>query len=328
MACVEQSKFVKCSTPGGLLKEMSAILRNELKKKIFKPNGDRLFAVLPLAINVMKLSASNKNIRSRTLGNLIVFQSSLEKMLVTESTILIHPKVYSVIYSSGLWALQTTSKLTNCQDVQITFVKIMTSNQNEQYEKVNTWHLKDLKLLDGKEADEDNPHFEMHFDKIYNWEASSTASKYAFLRCLLELNNIYLGEEIVFVNFDTNYLYENSATINKGDCLLVMNLCVLYFCNCVCLSLTSVDTNLCLDSVLEDQAEKERRAFPSLLKDSKDPMQVKLVACAISRPGHRALRLVEPQPGTDVPGSMMAALQLSQREPDVDVASRRRRKRK
>uniref|UniRef100_A0A4W3IJV6 Exocyst complex component Sec3 PIP2-binding N-terminal domain-containing protein n=1 Tax=Callorhinchus milii TaxID=7868 RepID=A0A4W3IJV6_CALMI len=125
--------------------------------------------------------------------------------------------------------------VTNCQDVQITFVKIMTSNQNEQYEKVNTWHLKDLKLLDGKEADEDNPHFEMHFDKIYNWEASSTASKYAFLRCLLELNNIYLGEEIVFVNFDTNYLYENSATINKGDCLLVMNLCVLYFCNCVLL---------------------------------------------------------------------------------------------
>ncbi|GCC24715.1 exocyst complex component 1-like [Chiloscyllium punctatum] len=169
---------------------MAALLRKALKKKMFHPNGDRLFAVI-------------------------------EVMTTTQED----ERYY------------LCSSVTNCKEVQITFVKNVASSQDEQFEKINTWFLEDLKLVDGKEADQDNPHFDMHFDKVYGWETSSTASKYTFVRCLQELNHHYLGKKILFVNFDIDYLIGASSNLNRGDCMLALNMCVLYICNCVCLSL-------------------------------------------------------------------------------------------
>ncbi|XP_078426690.1 exocyst complex component 1-like [Cetorhinus maximus] len=142
---------------------MAALLRKALKKEIFHPNGDRLFAVI---------------------------------------------EVMTAIQEDERYYL--CSSVTNCKEVQITFVKSISSSQNEQFEKINTWYLEDLKLVDGKEADQDNPRFDMHFDKVYSWETSSTASKYTFVRCLQELNHHYLGKKITFVNFDIDYLIDRN----------------------------------------------------------------------------------------------------------------------
>uniref|UniRef100_UPI00398E6964 exocyst complex component 1-like n=1 Tax=Pristiophorus japonicus TaxID=55135 RepID=UPI00398E6964 len=169
---------------------MAVLLRKALKKEIFHPNGDRLFAVI---------------------------------------------EVKTALQEDGKYYL--CSSVTNCKEVQITFVKNVLSRQSKQFETINTWYLEDLKLVDGKEADQDNPHFDMHFDKVYGWETSSTASKYTFVRCLQELNHHYLGKEIIFVNFDIDFLIETSSSMNRGDCMLALNMCVLYICNCVCVSL-------------------------------------------------------------------------------------------
>ncbi|XP_032879172.1 exocyst complex component 1-like [Amblyraja radiata] len=112
----------------------------------------------------------------------------------------------------------------------------MTLRQNEQLEKISSWFLEDLKLVDGKEAHQDNPHFDLHFDKVYGWESSSTASKYTFVRCLQELNHHYLRKKITFVNFDADYLIDTSSCMNRGDCMLALNMFVLYISNCLCLS--------------------------------------------------------------------------------------------
>ncbi|XP_062898521.1 exocyst complex component 1-like [Mobula hypostoma] len=143
---------------------MAALLRKELKKEVFHPNGDRLFAVIEV----------------------VTGEQEDERYYLCSS-------------------------VTNCKEVQITFVKNMISSENEQFEKITTWYLEDLKLVDGKEANQDNPHFDMHFDKVYGWESSSTASKYTFVRCLQELNRHYLGKKITFVNFDADFLIDTSS---------------------------------------------------------------------------------------------------------------------
>ncbi|XP_069779189.1 exocyst complex component 1-like [Narcine bancroftii] len=127
--------------------------------------------------------------------------------------------------------------VSNCKEVQITFVKNVTLSENEQFEKISTWYLDDLKLVDGREANQDNPFFDMHFDKVYGWESSSTASKYTFVRCLQELNHHYLGKEIMFLNFDADFLIATSSSMNRGDCMLALNMFVLYIYNCLCLSM-------------------------------------------------------------------------------------------
>ncbi|XP_078276903.1 exocyst complex component 1-like [Rhinoraja longicauda] len=156
---------------------MATLLRKDLKKEIFNPNEDRLFAVIEVRTGDQE------------------------------------DERYFLCCS-----------VTKCKEVQITFVKNMISSQNEQFEKVSSWFLEDLKLVDGKEAHQDNPHFDLHFDKVYGWESSSTASKYKFVRCLQELNHHYLGKEITFVNFDVDFLIDTNSIVDRGDCMLAVNI--------------------------------------------------------------------------------------------------------
>ncbi|XP_069487727.1 exocyst complex component 1-like [Ambystoma mexicanum] len=121
--------------------------------------------------------------------------------------------------------------------VQISLVKHYRTGLDDKYEINRTWLLKDLELIDGKEADTDNAHFEMHFEKIFKWEAYSCASKYSFTRSLIKLNNMYIKREIQVVNFDLSYINSDAIwSSNNGDCLVLMRICF-YASNLLCLSL-------------------------------------------------------------------------------------------
>ncbi|XP_005045355.1 PREDICTED: exocyst complex component 1-like [Ficedula albicollis] len=116
-------------------------------------------------------------------------------------------------------------------------VKHWRVDREEKYEIVEKWFLKDLEMIDGKEADTDNPYFDMHFHKVYHMEAYSCASKYTFARTLNKLNATYLKKDFKIVNFDDTYLNDDSIwSSSNRDFLVVMRVCF-YASNLLCLSL-------------------------------------------------------------------------------------------
>ncbi|XP_075434624.1 exocyst complex component 1-like [Ascaphus truei] len=129
------------------------------------------------------------------------------------------------------------ASVTKHEEVQISLVKHYRVCLDEKYEVSQMWLLKDLEFIDGKEADTDNPYFDMMFEEIYNVEAYSCASKYAFARSLIKLNTLYTKRDLKVVNYDTAYTEEGVIwSSNNGDCLVLMRICF-YASNLLCLSL-------------------------------------------------------------------------------------------
>ncbi|XP_069090641.1 exocyst complex component 1-like [Pleurodeles waltl] len=129
------------------------------------------------------------------------------------------------------------ASVTTSEEVHISLVKHYRVGLDEKYEITRTWFLKDLEVIDGKEADTDNAFFDMQFEKTFRWEAYSCASKYAFTRSLIKLNNMYIKKEIRVVNFDTTYVDTDAIwSSSNGDCLVLMRICF-YASNLLCLSL-------------------------------------------------------------------------------------------
>lgn len=56
---------------------------------------------------------------------------------------------------------------------------------------------------------QENPEFDLHFEKVYKWVASSTAEKNAFISCIWKLNQRYLRKKIDFVNVSSQLLEES-----------------------------------------------------------------------------------------------------------------------
>ncbi|MBN3277862.1 EXOC1 protein, partial [Polyodon spathula] len=169
---------------------MSSLLKEEMQKKIFRPDGHHL------------------------------------------------DEFIEIVYSAqGRYFLCVS--VTKGQEVQISLLKHTRSNLDDKYEKTETWLLKDLLLLDGRDSDTDNPHFDMHYEKMYTLEALSCAAKYAFARCLVQLSRRYYKKELKIVNFDTAYTEPTSLSSNRGDCMVLMQICFYAF-NLVCLSLCPV----------------------------------------------------------------------------------------
>ncbi|XP_059845928.1 exocyst complex component 1-like [Hypanus sabinus] len=124
--------------------------------------------------------------------------------------------------------------VTRDKEVHITFLKVLNHGLKETFVTQEVWHLDDLTLVDGKDATSDNPHLDLHFQAVYSWEASSTAAKYAFVRSLRKVNNVYLQKDIQFLNFDDDYIKEMSFFGVPEDTMLVIQLCLQAF-NCICL---------------------------------------------------------------------------------------------
>ncbi|XP_063129701.1 exocyst complex component 1-like isoform X1 [Rattus norvegicus] len=129
------------------------------------------------------------------------------------------------------------SVVTKTDEVKISMVKHYRVGLDEKYEVTKRWSLNDLRMIDGKEADTDNPFFDLHFKKVYSLEAYSCASKYSFARTVSRLNHVYLKKDLHIVNFDSTYINDDSIwSSNNKDCLVLMRICFYAF-NLVCLSL-------------------------------------------------------------------------------------------
>ncbi|XP_065266061.1 exocyst complex component 1-like [Emys orbicularis] len=125
--------------------------------------------------------------------------------------------------------------VTREKDVKITYLITVEKKTSIQYKIDCMWLLKDLTLIDGKEAMQDYPKFDMHFEHVYSWEAFSTAAKYAFTRCIRKMSKIHYRRDIEFVNFDDDYMSDTGLFQVSEDTMLALKLCI-QLLNCLILS--------------------------------------------------------------------------------------------
>ncbi|XP_066429461.1 exocyst complex component 1 isoform X6 [Eleutherodactylus coqui] len=88
-------------------------------------------------------------------------------------------------------------------------VKVKKSDKGDFYKTQTAWLLKDLSMVDAKDALKESPDFDLHFDKVYKWVASSPAEKNAFISCIWKLNQRYLRKKIDFANVSSQLLEES-----------------------------------------------------------------------------------------------------------------------
>uniref|UniRef100_A0A8D1WAG9 Exocyst complex component 1 n=2 Tax=Sus scrofa TaxID=9823 RepID=A0A8D1WAG9_PIG len=112
--------------------------------------------------------------------------------------------------------------VTTERPVQVKVVKVKKSDKGDFYKRQAAWALRDLAVVDAKDAAKENPEFDLHFEKIYKWVASSTAEKNAFISCIWKLNQRYLRKKIDFVNVSSQLLEESvpsgeNQSVTGGD---------------------------------------------------------------------------------------------------------------
>uniref|UniRef100_A0A8C6ZWZ0 Exocyst complex component 1 n=1 Tax=Nothoprocta perdicaria TaxID=30464 RepID=A0A8C6ZWZ0_NOTPE len=99
--------------------------------------------------------------------------------------------------------------VTTERPVQVNVVKVKKSDKGDFYKRQTAWALRDLAVVDAKDAVKENPEFDLHFDKVYKWVASSTAEKNTFISCIWKLNQRYLRKKIDFINVSSQLLEES-----------------------------------------------------------------------------------------------------------------------
>ncbi|MEQ2315281.1 Exocyst complex component 1 [Ameca splendens] len=112
--------------------------------------------------------------------------------------------------------------VTTERPVQVKVVKVKKSDKGDFYKRQQTWELRDLTIVDAKDASKENPEFDLHFEKVYKWLASSTAEKNSFISCIWKLNQRYLRKKLEFVNVSSQLLEESvpsgeSQSVAGGD---------------------------------------------------------------------------------------------------------------
>ncbi|XP_021123321.1 exocyst complex component 1 isoform X1 [Anas acuta] len=98
--------------------------------------------------------------------------------------------------------------VTTERPVQVNVVKVKKSDKGDFYKRQTAWALRDLAVVDAKDAVKENPEFDLHFDKVYKWVASSTVEKNTFISCIWKLNQRYLRKKIDFTNVSSQLLEE------------------------------------------------------------------------------------------------------------------------
>ncbi|XP_004706390.1 exocyst complex component 1 [Echinops telfairi] len=107
--------------------------------------------------------------------------------------------------------------VTTERPVQVKVVKVKKSDKGDFYKRQIAWALRDLAIVDAKDAIKENPEFDLHFEKVYKWVASSTAEKNAFISCIWKLNQRYLRKKIEFVHVSSQLL-EELPKVTEGMC--------------------------------------------------------------------------------------------------------------
>uniref|UniRef100_A0A672Z9H1 Si:dkey-245p14.4 n=1 Tax=Sphaeramia orbicularis TaxID=375764 RepID=A0A672Z9H1_9TELE len=113
------------------------------------------------------------------------------------------------------------------------------SSIQDCYRRTEIWSLQDLNLVDGRDPDVDDPCFLLHFDKVRTVTAISCSAKYAFVRALVALSDQHCQRSLNLRNFDWTYIKPTSFYSNRGDCVVLSQICFYAF-NLVCLSMCPV----------------------------------------------------------------------------------------
>lgn len=86
---------------------------------------------------------------------------------------------------------------------------------------------------------QDDPCFLLHFDKVRTVTATSCSAKYAIVRSLVALSDQHCQRTLNLQNFDWAYIKPTSFYSNRGDCVVLSQICFYAF-NLVCLSMCPV----------------------------------------------------------------------------------------
>ncbi|XP_070847415.1 exocyst complex component 1-like [Chaetodon trifascialis] len=113
------------------------------------------------------------------------------------------------------------------------------SSIQDCYIRTEVCSLQDLTLVDGRDPDVDDPCFLLHFDKVRTVTAVSCSAKYSFVRALVALSDQHCQRSLNLRNFDWSYIKPTSFYSNRGDCVVLTQICFYAF-NLVCLSMCPV----------------------------------------------------------------------------------------
>ncbi|XP_048772233.1 exocyst complex component 1-like isoform X2 [Ostrea edulis] len=94
--------------------------------------------------------------------------------------------------------------------VQARVYQVKKADKTEAYKKKVTWLLRELKVVDGKSSSKETAEFDLHFEKVYKWVASSVNDKETFISCLWKLSQRYLIQKPDFLNVPRHLLEEVS----------------------------------------------------------------------------------------------------------------------
>lgn len=88
----------------------------------------------------------------------------------------------------------------------------------EVYKKKNSWPLRELQVVDGRDENKDTADLDLTFDRVYKWVANSTPDKHAFIQVLWKLCCRYLPKQKPqFINIPPELIEENIDLAESGD---------------------------------------------------------------------------------------------------------------
>lgn len=108
--------------------------------------------------------------------------------------------------ASFLCAAVTTEK-----PVTATIYQVKKQDKGDVFKKKASWPIRQLKVFDAKFTNKEVPEFDVHFDKVYRWVASSITEKNAFILSLWKLSQTYVVQKPEFVNIQPGFLEESIA---------------------------------------------------------------------------------------------------------------------
>ncbi|XP_029296508.1 exocyst complex component 1-like [Cottoperca gobio] len=185
---------------------MSSLLREEMQRVLFRPTKQRLVEFI--------------EIEEPTHGRHFICVSVAKNKLV---------QLCIVRCQISQTAQNSVSKGSHTQRSSI----------QECYRRTEVWSLQDLTLVDGRDPDVDDPCFLLHFDKVRTVTAISCSAKYSFVRALVVLCDQNCQRSLNLRNFDWAYIKPTSFYSNRGDCIVLTQICFYAF-NLVCLSMCPV----------------------------------------------------------------------------------------
>ena len=112
--------------------------------------------------------------------------------------------------ASFLCAAVTTEK-----PIQAHIYQVKKQDRGDTFKKKLSWALRELKVLDARDATRDTPDFELQFDKVYKWIASSIQEKLTFIQYLWKLCQRYLIQKPEFINIPAGVLEEIGESLES-----------------------------------------------------------------------------------------------------------------